>query len=109
MLEVSIGTKERHTMKVRPLYTRVLVRRVEPKKSEVNGAIILPEMAREESMEAKIIAVGGGKRDRTGKRIPLQVRVGDRVLVRKDSGEEVMLEDIQHLILKEDEILGIIG
>ena len=62
MLEVSIGTKERHTMKVRPLYTRVLVRRVEPKKNEVNGAIIIPEMAREKSMEAKIIAVGGGKR-----------------------------------------------
>jgi chaperonin GroES len=106
MLEVSMGTKEGHA-RVRPLFSRVLVRRLESRKKQTQGGIFL-EVAREKSMEAKIIAVGGGKLDRTGKTIPLQVNVGDRILVRKLSGQEVMIGHIEHLLLEENEILGII-
>ena len=60
-------------------------------------------------MEAKIVAIGAGKLDRSGKRIPSEVKVGDRVLIGKYSGQEVKIVDVEHLILKEDEILGIIG
>ncbi|PYQ10666.1 MAG: co-chaperone GroES [Acidobacteria bacterium] len=96
-------------MKVKPLYDRVLVRRLDPKKDEVKGGIIIPDTAKEKPMEAKIVAIGAGKLDRSGKRIPLEVKVGDRVLIGKYSGQEVKIEDVEHLILKEDEILGIIG
>ena len=95
-------------MQVRPLFSRVLVRRLESRRKQSQGGIIILDVAREQSMEAKIIAVGGGKRDRAGNRIPLQVKVGDRILVRKISGQEVMIGDIEHLILEENEILGII-
>jgi len=96
-------------MKVKPLYDRVLVRRLDPKKDEAKGGIIIPDTAKEKPMEAKIVAIGAGKLDRSGKRIPLEVKVGDRVLIGKYSGQEVKIEDVEHLILKEDEILGIIG
>ena len=96
-------------MKVKPLYDRVLVRRLDPKKDEVKGGIIIPDTAKEKPMEAKIVAIGAGKLDRSGKRIPLEVKVGDRVLIGKYSGQEVKIDDVEHLILKEDEILGIIG
>jgi chaperonin GroES len=94
---------------VRPLYDRVLVRRLDPKKDESKGGIIIPDTAKEKPMEAKIVAVGAGKLDRTGKRIPLEVKAGDRVLIGKYSGQEIKIEDVEHLILKQDEILGIIG
>jgi len=96
-------------MKVKPLYDRVLVRRLDPKKDEVKGGIIIPDTAKEKPMEAKIVAIGAGKLDRSGKRFPLEVKVGDRVLIGKYSGQEVKIDDVEHLILKEDEILGIIG
>ena len=110
MLEVSFSMiKEGHAMQVRPLYNRVLVRRLEPRKNQDKGEIIIPDTAKEKPMEGRIVGVGAGKLDKSGKRIPLQVRVGDRVLIGKYSGQEVMIEDVEHLILKEDEILGIIG
>ena len=96
-------------MQVKPLYNRVLVRRLDPKKVEVKGRIIIPDTAMEKPMEGKIVAVGAGKLDKNSERIPLQVKVGDRVLIGKYSGQEIMIEDVEHLILKEDEILGIIG
>ena len=96
-------------MSVRPLYDRVLVRRLDPKKDEIKGGIIIPDTAKEKPMEGKIVAVGAGKLDRTGKRIPLEVKAGDRVLIGKYSGQEVKIEEVEHLILKQDEILGIIG
>ena len=96
-------------MQVKPLYNRVLLRRLDPKKDEVKGRIIIPDTAKEKPMEGKIVAVGAGKLDKNSERIPLQVKVGDRVLIGKYSGQEIMIEDVEHLILKEDEILGIIG
>ncbi len=95
-------------MKVKPLYDRILVRRLDLKE-EVKGGIIIPDTAKEKPMEGKVVAVGAGKLDKTGKRIPLEVKIGDKVLVGKYSGQEVKIDDAEHVILKEDEVLGIIG
>jgi chaperonin GroES len=95
-------------MKVKPLYDRILVRRLDPKE-EVKGGIIIPDTAKEKPMEGKVVAVGAGKVDKAGKRIPLEVKVGDRVLIGKYSGQEVKIDDVEHVILKEDEVLGIVG
>ncbi len=95
-------------MKVKPLYDRILVRRLDPKE-EIKGGIIIPDTAKEKPMEGKVVAVGAGKMDKSGKRIPLEVKVGDKVLIGKYAGQEVKIEDIEHVIVKEDEVLGIIG
>jgi len=95
-------------MKVKPLYDRILVRRLDAKE-EVKGGIIIPDTAKEKPMEGKVVAVGAGKLDKSGKRIPLEVKVGDRVLIGKYSGQEVKIDDVEHVILKEDEVLGIVG
>ena len=96
-------------MKVEPLYNRVLLRRLDPRKDEVKGRIIIPDTAKGTPMEGKIVAVGSGRLGRNGVPIPLHVKVGDRVLIGKYSGQEITIADVEHLILKEDEILGIIG
>jgi len=95
-------------MKVKPLYDRILVRRLDPKE-EVKGGIIIPDTAKEKPMEGKVVAVGEGKLDKAGKHIPLQVKVGDKVLIGKYSGQEVKIDDVEHVIIREDEVLGIIG
>ena len=94
--------------KVRPLYDRVLARRLEPEE-EVKGGIIIPDTAKEKPLEAEIVAVGDGKRLEDGTRLSLEVSVGDMVLVGKYSGTDIKSDDEEYLILKEDEILGIIG
>jgi chaperonin GroES len=94
------------TMKVKPLYDRVLVKRVEEKEQQ-RGGIIIPDSAKEKPMEGKIIAVGSGRVEK-GKKTPLEVKVGDRILFGKYAGTEIKIEDKEHVILKEDEILGII-
>jgi len=93
-------------MKVKPLYDRVLVKRVE-QAEQVSGGIIIPDSAKEKPMEGKIIAVGSGRVDK-GKKTPLEVKVGDRILFGKYAGTEIKIEDKEHVILKEDEILGVI-
>jgi chaperonin GroES len=93
-------------MKMKPLHDRILVKRVEQKEQR-SGDIIIPDSAKEKPMEGKVIAVGAGKVEK-GKRIPLDVKVGDRILFGKYSGTEIKLEDKEHVILREDEILGII-
>jgi len=95
-------------MKLKPLHNRVLVKRIEePEQKE--GGIIVPDTAKEKPMEGKVIAVGSGRREEDGKLIPLEVKVGDRVLFGKYAGTEVKLGDVEHVILKEDEVLGIVG
>ena len=96
-------------MKVKPLYDRILVRRLDPKEEVVKGGIIIPDTAKEKPMEGKVVAVGEGKMDKAGKHIPLQVKVGDKVLIGKYSGQEVKIDDIEHVIIREDEVLGILG
>jgi chaperonin GroES len=94
-------------MKVKPLYDRVLVKRVELKE-QVSGGIIIPDSAKEKPMEGKIIAIGSGRVEKDGKKMPLEVKVGDRILFGKYAGTEIKIEDKEHVILKEDEILGVI-
>ena len=94
-------------MKVKPLSDRILLNRVEPEQ-KVKGGIIIPDSAQEKPLEAKVVAIGAGKLDDNGKRIPLQVKVGDRVLVGKYAGNEIKINDKEHVIVREDEILGII-
>ena len=93
-------------MKVRPLYDRLLVKRVESKE-QVRGGIINPDTAKEKPMEATVEAVGEGKFDDNGKRIPLDVKKGDRILIGKYAGTEIKIDDLEYLILREDEVLAI--
>ena len=94
-------------MKVKPLHDRILVTRIEEKEQK-KGGIIIPDSAREKPMEGKVIAVGSGRIEKGGKKIPLEVKVGDRILFGKYAGTEVKLDDKEHVILREDEVLGII-
>ena len=95
-------------MKVKPLHDRVLVTRLDKKKDEKRGGIIIPDSAKEKPMEGKVIAVGSGRRLKDGKRVPLEVKVGDRILFGKYAGTEVKINDKEHMIIKEDEVLGVI-
>ena len=94
-------------MKIKPLQDRILVKRIEAEEKTKSG-IIIPEAAKEKPIEAKVIAVGPGKRSESGKTLSLMVKAGDRVLFSKWSGSEVKFEGEDHLIMKEDEILAII-
>ncbi|ANN60749.1 MULTISPECIES: co-chaperone GroES [Mesorhizobium] len=92
----------------RPLHDRVVVRRVESE-SKTAGGIIIPDTAKEKPQEGEIIAVGSGARDEAGKLVPLDVKAGDRILFGKWSGTEVKLNGEDLLIMKESDIMGIIG
>jgi chaperonin GroES len=92
-------------MKVTPLHDRVLLKRLE-EKDVTKGGIIIPDTAKEKPQEAEIIAVGKGRVTEDGKVIPLDVKKGDKVLIGKFSGTEVMIGDIEHLIVREEEILA---
>jgi len=94
-------------VKVRPLYDRLLVKRVEAKE-EARGSIIIPDTAKEKPMEATVEAVGEGKFDDSGKRIPLDVKTGDHILIGKYAGTEIKIENVDFLILREDEVLAIV-
>lgn len=95
-------------MKVKPLYDRILVKRLEPKE-DVKGGIIIPDTAKEKPMEGEVIAVGAGRLDENGKRVPMDVKKGDRVLIGKYAGTEIKIDDVEHIILREDEVLGILS
>ena len=95
-------------MKVRPLNDRVLIKRIEAEET-AKGGIIIPDTAKEKPMEGKVISVGAGKLDEKGKRIALEVKVGNKVLFGKYAGTEIKIDNEEHIILREDEILGIIG
>src|SRR3954464_5881684 len=94
--------------KFRPLHDRVVVRRVESE-SKTKGGIIIPDTAKEKPQEGEIIAVGSGARDESGKLVPLDVKAGDRLLFGKWSGTEVKLDGEDLLIMKESDIMGVIG
>jgi len=97
----------RKVMKLIPLNDRVLVVRIE-EKEKTSGGIIIPDTAKEKPQEGKVIAVGPGKWDENGKRIPLDVKKGDRVLFGKYAGNETTIDGVEHLIVREDDILGIL-
>ena len=94
-------------MKVRPLHDRVVIKRIEEQET-VRGGIIIPDSAKEKPQQGKVIAAGSGKTKEDGKRIPLAVSAGDTILFGKYSGTEIKLDGEEFLILREDEILGII-
>ena len=95
-------------MAFRPLGDRVLVKRVE-EEQKTKGGIIIPDTAKEKPQEGEVIAVGEGRLDDSGKRIPMQVKKGDKVLFAKYAGSDIKLDDQDHLIVLESDILGIIG
>ncbi|HFD17175.1 MAG TPA: co-chaperone GroES [Rhodospirillales bacterium] len=94
-------------MRFRPLHDRVLVRRIE-EEQRTKGGIIIPDTAKEKPQQGEVLAVGPGARDETGKLVPLDVKVGDKVLFGKWSGTEVKIEGEELLIMKESDILGIL-
>lgn len=94
-------------MKFSPLYDRILVERVESEE-KTKGGIIVPDTAQEKPQQGKVIAVGQGKRLEDGKLIPLEVKAGDTILFGKYSGSEIKIEGNEYLIMKEDEVLGLV-
>ncbi len=94
-------------MKVQPLHDRVLVKRLEPQEVK-RGGIIIPDTAKEKPLEAEVIAVGKGRVNDEGKVIALEVKKGDKVLIGKYSGTEVTIDDEEHVIVREEEILAVI-
>ena len=94
-------------MKVRPLQDRILVRRV-AEEEKTKGGIIIPDAAKEKPAEGEVIAVGSGKVDEKGKVRPVAVKKGDRILFGKYSGNEIKIDGVDHLILREDDILGVL-
>ncbi len=94
-------------MKIRPLHDRIVVKRQEEREVK-KGGIIIPDTAKEKPQEGKVIAVGNGKVNEDGKKIPLDVKAGDKILFGKYSGSEVKIDDEEYLIMKEDDVLAII-
>lgn len=94
-------------MKITPIKDNIVVKRTEEEEKKV-GSIIIPDTAKEKPMTAEVIAVGSGRTLKDGKKLPLDVKVGDKVLVGKYSGSEIKLDETEYLILREDEVLGVI-
>ena len=94
-------------MKIKPLHDRVLAKRIEEEEKS-SGGIIIPDTAKEKPMQAKVISVGKGKVTEDGKVLPMEVRAGDKILISKYAGTEIQIEGEEHIILREDEILGVI-
>jgi chaperonin GroES len=94
-------------MNVRPLHDRIIVQRIEEGEQKIGG-IIIPDSAKEKPQQGKVIAAGAGKSKDDGKRVPLDVRAGDLILFGKYSGQEIKLDGQEYLIMREDEVLGVI-
>ncbi len=102
-----MATATASNVKLRPLYDRIVVKRLEAKE-QMRGGIIIPDPAKEKPQEAEVIAVGEGKFDDNGKRIKLDVKKGDTVLIGKYSGTEIKIDDVEYTILREDEVLAVV-
>ena len=94
-------------MKIRPLYDRIVVKRIEEQET-VRSGIIIPDSAKEKPQEGEVIAVGNGKRLEDGKLVPLDVKAGDRILFGKYSGNDIKLDGEEYMIMREDDVLGIL-
>ena len=94
-------------MKIRPLYDRIVVKRIE-EKEQMQGGLYIPDSAKEKPQEGEVAAVGKGKRLEDGKLVPLDVQVGDRILFGKYSGSDIKIDGDEYLIMREDEVLGIL-
>ena len=94
-------------MKIKPLSDRVLLKRIE-EKEVARGGIIIPDTAKEKPQEAEVVAAGDGKIDDNGMRVPMTVEAGNRVLIGKYTGQDIKIDDVEHTIVREDEILAIV-
>ena len=94
-------------MKVKPLHDRVIVKRIEEEET-TKGGIIIPDTAKEKPIEGKVVVVGGGKVLENGKKLSLEVKKGDKVLFGKYAGTEIKIDGDEHLILREDDVLGVV-
>jgi chaperonin GroES len=95
-------------MKIRPLYDRIVVKRIEGEAEKTHGGLFIPDSAKEKPQEGEVFAVGKGKRLEDGKVVPLDVQPGDRILFGKYSGSEIKIDGDEYLIMREDEVLGIL-
>jgi chaperonin GroES len=94
-------------MKVKPLQDRILVLRVEGDEKTAGG-IIIPDTAKEKPLEGKVVAVGPGRQDKEGNRIPIEVKEGDRIMFSRYAGSEIKIDGVEHLMMREEDILGVI-
>ena len=94
-------------MNVRPLHDRVILQRIEEGEQR-SGSIIIPDSAKEKPLEAEVVSVGSGRRTKDGETIPLTLKAGDRVLFGKYTGDEVKLDGVEHIILKEEDVLAVV-
>jgi len=94
-------------VKIRPLYDRILVKRIE-EQQKTAGGLHIPDSAREKPLEARVVAVGSGKVQEDGSLRKLEIKAGDKILLAKYSGSEIKIDDIEHLILREDDVLAVI-
>ncbi len=94
-------------MNIRPLYDRIVVKRIEPQE-QMQGGLYIPDTAKEKPQEGEVVAVGKGKRGDDGKIMPLDVKVGDKILFGKYSGSDIKIVDDEFLIMREDEVLGVL-
>jgi chaperonin GroES len=95
-------------MNIRPLYDRIVVKRIEEQET-VRGGIIIPDSAKEKPQEGEVVAVGQGKRLDDGKLVPLELKAGDRILFGKYSGSDIKIDGEEYLIMREDEVLGVLA
>ena len=95
-------------MNIRPLYDRIVVKRIEDDTEKTAGGLFIPDSAKEKPQQGEVVAVGQGKRNEDGKLIPLDVKVGDRILFGKYSGNDIKLDGDEYMIMREDEVLGVL-
>jgi chaperonin GroES len=96
------------TMNIRPLYDRIVVKRLEEEADKTAGGLFIPDSAKEKPQQGEVVAVGQGKRADDGKLIPLDVKAGDRILFGKYSGSDIKVDGSEYMIMREDEVLGIL-
>jgi chaperonin GroES len=96
-------------VKIKPIGDRVLIKHLDEEKEQVRGGIIIPDSAKEKPQEAEVIALGTGKKDENGKIQAFEVKVGDRVLISKYGGTEVKIDEVKYSLVREDDILGVLG
>jgi chaperonin GroES len=95
-------------MNIRPLYDRIVVKRIEDDTEKTAGGLFIPDSAKEKPQQGEVVAVGQGKRNDDGKLIPLDVKAGDRILFGKYSGSDIKIDNNEYLIMREDEVLGVL-
>ena len=95
-------------MNIRPLYDRIVVTRIEDDTEKTAGGLFIPDSAKEKPQQGEVVAVGQGKRNEDGKLIPLDVKAGDRILFGKYSGSDIKIDNNEYLIMREDEVLGVL-